>query len=106
MYALVLLEITMTNFVLQVKRNESNFVWASHGLVVELAENAYWFWNAPKDAHGTTMNSIALGHPDKYGAFFKQDKGEEAAQWTRALVMPHVVRNALLRDGKEDESEA
>jgi hypothetical protein len=82
----------------QVKRHESNFVWCSHSLVLELAENAIWFWDAPADKHGTTMNSLALHHPKSYKSFITKEP--ERAQWTRACVMTHAVMAA---DRRQEE---
>ena len=76
----------------QIKRDESNFVWCSHALVVELAENAFWFWNAPADKHGTTMNHLALHHPKSYKSYITKEP--DRGQWTRASVMTHAVMAA------------
>ena len=82
----------------QIKRDQSNFVWASHSLVVEMAENVFWFWNAPVDKHGTTMNNLALKHPDSYKSYITKEP--DRAQWTRVSVMTHAVMTA---DRREDE---
>lgn len=86
----------------QVKRHESNFVYASHGLVVELADQAYWFWNAPDDAHGSTLNQLALRHPRSYRGYVKLEQADTRAQWTRVLVMPHTVVAANLSKEADD----
>jgi hypothetical protein len=82
----------------QIKRDQSNFVWTSHGLVVEMAENVFWFWNAPEDSHGTTMNDLALKHPRSYKTYVATEP--ERAQWTRVSVMTHAV---MVADRKAEE---
>jgi len=66
--------------------------------VVELAENTFWFWNAPKDEHGTTMNDLALRHPKSYKGYISTEP--DRAQWTRVSVMTHAVMAA---DRREDD---
>ena len=78
-------------------------MWTSHRVIVELADKAYWFWNAPKDAHGTTMNEIALTHPTSYRQYVNNAEGEKRAQWTRVMVMPHAVVAAVRRQGEIDD---
>jgi hypothetical protein len=63
---------------------------------VELAENTFWFWNAPTDEHGTTMNRIALKCPASYKNFIIHSP--DKAQWTRVSVMPHSVMAANRMD--------
>ncbi|KAF8053701.1 hypothetical protein FPV67DRAFT_1462010, partial [Lyophyllum atratum] len=70
----------------QMKRSESNFVWSSHGVVIEMAERLFWFWDAPNDSHGTTTNDLALSHPANYGAYIKS--APDRAQWTRVHRSP------------------
>jgi hypothetical protein len=84
----------------QIPRNESNFVWGSHRLVLEMQENMYWFWNAPDDYHGTTMNNLALKRPETYKNYMKSEKYKDRAQWTRVSVMPHAVVAAAGRAAK------
>ena len=79
---------------MKVQRNESNFVWTSHSLIVELNHHSWWFWNAPEDEHGTTMNSLALKHPDSYKSYMTNEDAKERAQWTRAFVIPRAVSKA------------
>jgi hypothetical protein len=57
-----------------------------------MAENVFWFWNAPKDKHGTTMNDLALKHPQSYKSYITREP--ERAQWTRVSVMTHAVMEA------------
>jgi hypothetical protein len=86
----------------QVKRHESNFVFTSHALIIELAEQAYWFWNAPEDAHGSTLNDLALQHPRSYHGYVTLETADNRAQWTRVQVMPHRVVAANIK--KEADS--
>ncbi|GLB45607.1 hypothetical protein LshimejAT787_2400650 [Lyophyllum shimeji] len=79
----------------QVKRDESNFVFHSHGVVVEMAEGMYWFWNAPKDFHGTTINEVALQRPKTYQKYMST--APNRAQWTRATVLTSAVVAAAKR---------
>lgn len=82
------------------QRHESNFVYTSHALVIELADQGHWFWNASDDAHGSTLNDLALRHPETCRpATIREDN---TAQWTRVLVMPRRVVAANLR--KETDS--
>ena len=74
----------------------------SHGLVVELADQAYWFWNAPEDAHGSTLNHLALRHPWSDRGYVKSEDADTRAQWTRVLVMPHAVVGANLSKEADD----
>ena len=75
----------MTTAWWQVKSHESNFVYTSHALVIELAEEAYWFWNAPYDAHGSTLNNLALSHPRSYHGYVTLERAYNRAQWTRVI---------------------
>jgi hypothetical protein len=63
-----------------------------------MVENTFWFWNAPEDKHGTTMNDLALKHPNSYKSYITKDP--ERAQWTRVSVMTHAVMAA---DRRADE---
>jgi hypothetical protein len=64
---------------------------------------AYWFWNAPKDAHGTTQNSMALMHPSRYSGFILDPQYKDKAQWTRVFVIPKAVATATTREDKRSE---
>ena len=55
-------------------------------------EDAFWFWNASADKHGTTMNSLALKHPTSYRTYMNDYPDE--VQWTCVLVMTHAVMTA------------
>lgn len=88
----------MTSPQYQVTRHESNFVYTSHGLVIELADQTYWFWNSPDDAHGSTLNHLALTHPGSYHRYVTLETADNRAQWTRVLVMPRSVVAANLRN--------
>ena len=71
---------------------------------MELAEQTYWFWNAPDDAHGTTLNNLALRHPKSYRRYVTSENADNIAQWTRVLVMPHrVVAANLSKDSEADD---
>src|SRR5436190_12375401 len=72
----------------QIPRHESNFMWARYKLIVEMAENCFWFWNATDDEHGTSMNRIAIRHPENYEQSFKKAGAQDAAQWTRVMTLP------------------
>jgi hypothetical protein len=61
----------------------------------------YWFWNAPKDAHGTTQNSLSLQHPKSYKKYINKKGQKELAQWTRVFVIPHAVREAVRREERK-----
>ena len=58
-----------------------------------MAENMFWFWDAAKDHHGTTVSYDAMSKPQKItGAFIK--KNPEYGQWTRVSVLPKAVKRA------------
>jgi hypothetical protein len=67
-----------------------------------MEEGMFWFWNAPEDAHGTTMGSLALRHPRSFKSYYSNPEGAEQAQWTRASTMPHAV---VLADIRVDDSQ-
>jgi hypothetical protein len=46
-----------------------------------MVEGVWWFWNAPDDRHGTTMNELALKRPEKYKSYITKEP--DRAQWTR-----------------------
>jgi hypothetical protein len=59
--------------------------------------NQRWYWNAPEDPHGTTMNILALKRPRTYKNYMKDDESKSRAQWTRVSVMPTAVVTAVER---------
>jgi hypothetical protein len=79
----------------QVMRHESNFMWAGYQLLVELQEGCFWFWDAKKDMHGTTMNRIARKHK-KHQKYFQAECAQERAQWTWVLTLPEAVARSNL----------
>ena len=81
---------------MQVMRHESNFMWAGYKLLVELAQDCFWFWDAKKDMHGTTMNKIACKHKGHQN-YFKDKDAKERAQWTRVLTLTEAVARSHLR---------
>ncbi|KAF9521914.1 hypothetical protein CPB83DRAFT_840876 [Crepidotus variabilis] len=77
-------------------RKSSNFFWASHNLLVELSSNAYWFWNASEDEHGTTINHLLMKENalmDK--VHLRKHAGDHQA--TRASVLPKRVVDAFIK---------
>lgn len=81
--------------------DESNFVWSSHKLIVEMQKNMFWFWNAPVDMHGTTHSRLSLEQENwkVYAA-----KYPDAGQWTRVMTMPHAVVASVKREGEDQEN--
>lgn len=75
-----------------IARDESNFVWASHGLLVEMAHNTLWFWDSKNDHHGTTLNSLMLAK----SSLTPKARRDNAslAQWTRVYTIPERVQKA------------
>ena len=71
---------------------ESNFFYSSHKLILELAEGATWFWDAQKDYHGTSVNSVSLRKGVNWPRLARDDP--DAAQWTLVSVFPRAVVNA------------
>ncbi|KAF8512703.1 hypothetical protein JB92DRAFT_3116906 [Gautieria morchelliformis] len=82
----------------KVLRSESNFIWASHKLTVEMEEGAFWFWNASQDYHGTSMNRIALLRPATFKNFVKH--APDDAQWTLVHVVPYSVTMAARAESR------
>lgn len=82
---------------MQILRHESNFMWAEFKLVLELAQDSFWFWDACKHAHGTTMNHIAMHHRQSHEKYFRVKDARDAAQWTRVLTLPEAVGKSNLR---------
>ena len=70
----------------------SNFFYSSHKLILELAEGATWFWDAQKDYHGTSVNSVSLRKGINWPKLARDDP--DAAQWTLVSVFPRAVINA------------
>jgi len=68
-------------------------------LIAELDKNTFWFWNAPKDQHGTTMNNLALKYSKSYKTYATSKP--DWAQWTRVAVMTHAVMAADRRMDEE-----
>ena len=71
---------------------ESNFFYSSHKLILELAEGAIWFWDAQRDYHGTSVNSVSLRKGVNWPKLAHDDP--DAAQWTLVSVFPRAVVNA------------
>ncbi|KAJ3529133.1 hypothetical protein NMY22_g9125 [Coprinellus aureogranulatus] len=66
-------------------RFTSNFVLTSHGVVIELAPNAFWFWRARDHEHGTTVNKDLITDPKlRYTKGYIQ-KNPDGAQWTQGF---------------------
>jgi hypothetical protein len=82
-----------TDLSLEVKRNESNFVYYDYKLILELAQDMHWFWRAWIDAHGTTTNNLVMCKPEKWKRYIIKDG--EAAQWTSVQTIPRTVANAM-----------
>jgi hypothetical protein len=79
--------------------DESNFVWTSHKLVVEMKENMMWFWDAAVDAHGTTHSALSMRKENwKLYARDYPDHG----QWTRVLTIPHAVAASVKRQANQE----
>ena len=78
--------------------DESNFVWTSHRLIVEMKKNMFWFWNAPVDMHGTTHSRLSL-EQENWKAYAV--KYPEAGQWTRVMTIPHTVVASVKREGDD-----
>jgi hypothetical protein len=78
--------------ILQIQREESNFVYGDYKLIVELSHDAHWFWDATKDAHGTTSNKLAMSKPDRWKKYIAGQPN--AAQWTCAQTIPYAVASS------------
>ena len=78
----------------QVNSKESNFVYYSHRLLVELAEGAMWIWKAMEDYHGTTVNSVALKNRKTQNWSNLARNNTNTAQWTMVSVLTTALMNA------------
>lgn len=77
---------------MQVTRNESNFVYGDYRLIVELSNDAHWFWDASRDAHGTTSNNVAMCKPSSWKKSITDRPN--AAQWAYVQTIPQAVARA------------
>jgi hypothetical protein len=77
----------------QLDRNSSNFVWISHGVLLEMAANMRWFWLAKEDEHGSTVSREAMMNPAKVTARFISEN-PDFAQRTVVSVLPMAVVKA------------
>lgn len=82
-------------FYLQVKRDESNFVYASWKLIVELEDQAHWIWDARSDLHGTTLNRLCASQPGSWKRY--AHKHPDKGQWSRANVITKAATAAAKR---------
>ena len=75
MYTVQLLSIKLSfNYLIQVKQEEYHFVWLAYKLVIEMAENMFWEWNAQKDPHGTSHGQLSLTYSRLYKTAFVKNK--------------------------------
>ena len=83
----------------KVNRHEKNFYWASHDLILELKEQAHWFWDGSKDEHGTTIGSDDFKDEESKPptSAFVRDHLEDA-QLTRVSVLPKAVASSFRRN--------
>ncbi|TFK18405.1 hypothetical protein FA15DRAFT_660700 [Coprinopsis marcescibilis] len=81
----------------ELNRNTSNFVWASHAVIVEMSSNMYWYWKADEDGHGTTVNIQNIKNPEAKltPTLIRNSAGD--AQWTRVSVLSRAVANGHSR---------
>jgi hypothetical protein len=79
-----------------VHRDESNFVFGNHKVILQLNQGSHWFWRANIDMHGTTTNKVAMQHPCKWKTpeFLEN---ADIAQWTHVNTIPKAVVGALLK---------
>lgn len=68
--------------------NESNFVWTSHKLIVEMKKNMFWYWDTSSDSHETTHSKLTLMKDD--WRLHARDS-PNTGQWTRVITMPSAV---------------
>lgn len=70
-------------------------MYGDYKLIVELSEDAHWFWRATEDAHGTTSNEVAMNNPVRWkdSIVYKPN----TAQWTYAETIPQAVANAVMK---------
>jgi hypothetical protein len=78
----------------KIQRDTSNFVYTSHGLLVEMTENTHWFWDASRDHHGTTLGKLTLENTRQHLSSSFMTKFADEAQWTRASTFPTRVVEA------------
>ena len=78
----------------KIQRDQSNFVWTSHRLLVEMTENTHWYWDASRDHHGTTAGKLTLDNPGSNLSQTFITKFANDAQWTKASTFPKKVVEA------------
>ena len=77
--------------------NESNFIYFSHRIIVELSEGSVWFWKSKEDHHGTSTNAMSMKHRSiKNWARLARDN-PNGAQWTLVSVFPQAVVQAAIK---------
>ena len=77
-------------------------MYGDYKLLVELSQDAHWFWDAMNNAHGTTSNNVAMSRPDNWKDHIV--KQPNAAQWTYAQTIPQAVANVSLNRPQPDVS--
>ena len=79
---------------------ESNFCYVSHKLLIELAQGTMWVWDATRDHHGTSVNTISLEKKVNWAKRARDDP--DAAQWTLVSVFPvALVKAAEKKEANE-----
>ena len=72
-------------------------MWTSHRLLVEMATNMFWFWDASSDAHGTTVSEAALLSGSLKIKNKQIEEDADDGQWTSVFVLPKRVTSAFAR---------
>ncbi|KZV59974.1 hypothetical protein PENSPDRAFT_694681 [Peniophora sp. CONT] len=75
--------------------DESNFFWSEFRVIIELAENFHWVWNARTDPHGTTLSRLVAQMPKSWKTMARNRPDE--GQWSRANVITKAAAQASKR---------
>ena len=88
----------MNDIDLRLSDMKKNFYWSSHRLILELEEQAHWFWDASNDEHGTTIGSNDINGEICVlpTSAFVRDHIEDA-QLTWVSVLPKAVASSFRR---------
>ncbi|KAH9841995.1 uncharacterized protein C8Q71DRAFT_854353 [Rhodofomes roseus] len=71
-----------------IKDDESNFFYADYKLILQMAADTHWMWDAPQTYHGTSLGRLCCANPKSWKTFAK--KHAAAGQWSRANVITHT----------------
>ncbi|KAI0315365.1 hypothetical protein OF83DRAFT_1085004 [Amylostereum chailletii] len=71
-----------------IEDDESNFFYSDFKVILEMAENTHWIWDAATVFHGTTLGRLCAERPKSWKTCAKDNALR--GQWSRANVVPHT----------------